>query len=67
MILAEQPRLQDYKDSMACIATALGLSLGRTFLSNEKPGFVGREGIAVEAIALWRRENRIIIRDCARG
>ena len=57
MILAEQPKLKEYKDIMASnIARALGLSPAEVSIkagTNEKMGFVGRgEGIAVEAIAL---------------
>jgi 2-C-methyl-D-erythritol 2,4-cyclodiphosphate synthase len=57
MILAEQPRLRDYMESMTRnIAQALALPPSDISLkagTNEKLGFVGRgEGIAVQAVAL---------------
>jgi 2-C-methyl-D-erythritol 2,4-cyclodiphosphate synthase len=57
MIMAEAPKLQDYKESMTRnIAVALALTPSDISLkasTMEKMGFVGRgEGIAVEAIAL---------------
>mgnify|MGYP001318982330 CR=1 FL=1 len=57
MIMAEEPKLQSYKEQMALnIAQALGLPVTAVSIkagTHEKLGFVGRgEGIAVEAVAL---------------
>jgi 2-C-methyl-D-erythritol 2,4-cyclodiphosphate synthase len=57
MILAEQPRLKDYMETMAGnISQALALQPSDVSLkagTGEKLGFVGRgEGIAVQAVAL---------------
>ncbi len=57
MVIAEEPKLKDYLDSMARnIAQALGLSPAEVSIkatTNEGLGFVGRgEGIAVQAVAL---------------
>jgi 2-C-methyl-D-erythritol 2,4-cyclodiphosphate synthase len=57
MILAEQPRLRGYMESMTSnIAQALALETSDVSLkagTGEKMGFVGRgEGIAVQAVAL---------------
>jgi 2-C-methyl-D-erythritol 2,4-cyclodiphosphate synthase len=57
MVLAEEPKLKDYKEFMAQnIARALDIPLEDVSIkagTNEKMGFVGRgEGIAVQAVAL---------------
>jgi 2-C-methyl-D-erythritol 2,4-cyclodiphosphate synthase len=57
MILAEQPKLREYKESMTRnMAQALALPPSDISLkagTNEKLGFIGRgEGIAVQAVAL---------------
>lgn len=57
MVLAEAPKLQDYKERIARnIAQALSLAITDISIkagTHEKMGFVGRgEGIAVEAVAL---------------
>jgi 2-C-methyl-D-erythritol 2,4-cyclodiphosphate synthase len=57
MVLAEEPKLKDYKEYIAQnIAKALDIRLADVSIkagTNEKMGFVGRgEGIAVQAVAL---------------
>jgi 2-C-methyl-D-erythritol 2,4-cyclodiphosphate synthase len=57
MVLAEAPKLQDYKETMVRnLAQTLGIPQDDISVkagTNEKLGFVGRgEGIAVQAIAL---------------
>lgn len=57
MVLAEEPKLKDYKEYMARnIAKALDIPLEDVSIkagTNEKMGFVGRgEGIAVQAVAI---------------
>jgi 2-C-methyl-D-erythritol 2,4-cyclodiphosphate synthase len=57
MVLAEEPRLKDYKEYMIQnIARALDIPPSEVSIkagTNEKMGFVGRgEGIAVQAVAL---------------
>jgi 2-C-methyl-D-erythritol 2,4-cyclodiphosphate synthase len=57
MVLAEEPKLKDYKEYIAQnIAKALDIPLADVSIkagTNEKMGFVGRgEGIAAQAVAL---------------
>jgi 2-C-methyl-D-erythritol 2,4-cyclodiphosphate synthase len=63
MVMAEEPKLKDFKPYMVQnVAQALGIPLTDISIkagTNEKLGFVGRgEGIAVQAVALIEKDEK---------